>query len=45
MNPVVKLETIESIFRSLGGKKKEMLEKNLAALNAGVEFAARALAG
>jgi len=40
--PVVKLETIRKIFRGLAGRKKDMIEKNLAALNAGIEFAARA---
>ena len=43
--PVVKLETIEKIFRGLAGRKKDMIEKNLAALNAGLEFAARARTG
>ena len=39
--PVVKLETIRKIFRGLAGRKKDMIEKNLAALHAGIEFAAR----
>ncbi|HUW62331.1 MAG TPA: 2-oxoacid:acceptor oxidoreductase family protein [Candidatus Bathyarchaeia archaeon] len=40
--PVVKIQTAEKIFRGLAGRKKDMIEKNLAALHAGIEYAARA---
>lgn len=37
--PVVRLETIETIFRQLPAQKKAMIDKNLAALRAGLDFA------
>ncbi len=37
--PIVRLETIETIFRQLPAQKKAMIEKNLAALRAGLDFA------
>jgi 2-oxoglutarate ferredoxin oxidoreductase subunit gamma len=36
--PIVKIETIEDLFRAAAGRKKEMIEKNLAALHAGLDF-------
>ncbi len=38
--PIVRIETIETIFRQLPAQKKAMIEKNLAALRAGMDFAA-----
>lgn len=37
--PVVKIETVEEKFRKLPARKKDMIEKNLKALQAGLEFA------
>lgn len=37
--PVVGIDTIEESFRRLPARKKDMIEKNLAALRAGLEFA------
>lgn len=36
--PIVRLDTVETIFRQLPARKKAMIEKNLAALHAGMEY-------
>lgn len=39
VEPIVRIDTIEAIFRNLPARKKTMIEKNLAALRAGLDFA------